>query len=97
MWQVYQTAKTYQVRASDLLGVSDPWTAYCVDNAVARFGSALEAALDAVTGKNDKEINKKRERIMEKWLDIPRRFKSPMASREKSDVVHDVTVQGGVD
>lgn len=64
---------------------------------MAHFGTSLEAELDSVEGKNSKEINKKRERIMEKWLDIPRRFKSPMASRAKSDVVHDITVQGGVD
>lgn len=61
------------------------------------FGSSLEAELDAVEGKTSKEINKKRERIMEKWLDIPRRFRSPMASRAKSEVVHDITVQGGID
>lgn len=61
------------------------------------FGTSLEAALDAVEGKTSAEINKKRERIMEKWLDIPRRFKSPMASRAKSDVVHDITVHGGID
>lgn len=68
-----------------------------MDNAVVHFGSSLEAELDSAEGKTSAEINRKRERIMEKWLDIPRRFKSPMASREKSEVVHDITVQGGVD
>lgn len=64
---------------------------------MAHFGSSLEAELDSVEGKTSAEVNKKRARIMEKWLDIPRRFKSPMASRMKSDVVHDITVQGGID
>lgn len=64
---------------------------------MARFGTALESELDSVEGKTSAEINKKRARIMEKWLDIPRRFKSPMATRAKSDVVHDITVQGGID
>jgi hypothetical protein len=67
-----------------------------LDNAVVHFGSALESELDSVEGKTSAEINKKRQRIMEKWLDIPRRFKSPMASRAKSDTVHDITVQGGI-
>lgn len=61
------------------------------------FGSSLEAALDAVEGKTSAEINKKRQRIMEKWLDLPRRFKSPMAASKQSDVVHDITVHGGID
>lgn len=86
----------YRVRASVLLGVSDPWTAFCLDNAVAHFGTSLEAEMDAVEGKTSAEINKKRQRIMEKWLDLPRRFKSPMATKQ-TDVVHDITVKGGID
>jgi len=67
-----------------------------VDNAVATFGTSLEAELDAVEGKNAKDVTRKRERLMEKWLDMPRRYRSPMATKQ-SDVVHDVTVQGGID
>jgi hypothetical protein len=68
-----------------------------LDNAVAHFGTSLEAELDAVEGKTSAEINRKRQRLMEKWLDIPRRFKSPMAATKQADVVHDITVKGGID
>lgn len=95
MWQVYQTAKTYRVRASELLGISDPWTAFCLDNAVSYFGTSLEAELESIEGKTAKEINKQRERTMDKWMGIPQRYKSPGASKH-SDVVHDVTVRGEV-
>lgn len=67
-----------------------------MDNAVAHFGTSLEAELDAVEAKTAQEINRKRQRIMEKWLDMPRRFKSPMATKQ-DDVVHDITVKGGID
>ena len=97
MWSVYQTAKSASQRPSELLGVSDPWTAFCLDNAVVHFGTSLEAELESVEGKTSAEITKKRTRIMEKWLDIPRRFKSPMAASKHNDLVHDVTVRGGID
>lgn len=68
-----------------------------MDNAVSLFGSTLEAELESVEGKNSKEINGKRTRLMEKWLDMPRKFRSPMASTKKMDVVQEFTVKGEVD
>ena len=59
------------------MAVEDVWLAYCVDNAVHAFGSALEAELKSVKGKTDEEINRKRERILTKWLDLPQRFRNP--------------------
>lgn len=96
LWQTYQTAKQFQVRPSELLGISDPWTAYCLDNAVALFGSTLENELDGVTGKNSKDVARKRERMLTKWLDLPQRYRSPMAAtrRKQSDGEQDTTVQG---
>lgn len=51
--------------------------AYCVDNAVFSFGSALNAELESVEGKNKKEIKIKRERVMTKWLGLPQKFRNP--------------------
>lgn len=45
MWRLYQTAKTWSQRPSDLLGVVDRWAALQFDNAVALFGLYLENAL----------------------------------------------------
>ena len=97
---MFQTAKQFNTRPSELLGVADPWTAYCLDNAVAHFGTSLEAELESITGKTDGEITKKRKRTMEKWLGIEPKYRSPMSAKGGSkmdDVVHDVTVQGGID
>jgi hypothetical protein len=71
-----------------------------LDNAIAHFGNSLTAELDAVEGKTSREINKKRTRIMEKWLDMPMRFRSPGAGRKKqgeeTDVEQEFKVQGDV-
>lgn len=88
VWETYQVAKLWRVRPSALLGIDDVYAAYCLDNAVALFGSNLEAELNSVKGKNDREIEKKRERLMTKWLGLPMKFKSPMATRSaKGDAI----------
>jgi hypothetical protein len=60
-----------------LLDVSDSYTAYCLDNATAEFGQAVEAALHEVTGKTAKEIKDKSMRVLNKWLDRPQKYRSP--------------------
>lgn len=92
-------AKLWNTRPSVLLGVSEPYVAYCLDNSVATFGSALEAELEGVKGKTETEINRKRERLLMKWLDMPLKFKSPagIASRKKKpEIEQQFTVQGEV-
>lgn len=39
-----------------------------LDSAVFTFGSALQSDLDAVDGKTAKDIEKKRKRLMRRWL-----------------------------
>lgn len=51
--------------------------AFCFDSAVSSFGRALEAELDSAEGKNSKEINRKRDRTLRKWLGLPMKFRSP--------------------
>lgn len=51
-----------------------------LDNAVYTFGTALKNELAEVKGKNDKEIERKTKRILDKWLDdgVQRsRFRDP--------------------
>jgi hypothetical protein len=63
---------------------------------VALFGTTLESELESVEGKNAKDTNRKRQRLMTKWLDLPQRYRSPMSSRKRSDSDGDqeITVQG---
>lgn len=60
-----------------MLGVTDVYTAYCLDSAVYTFGRSLESELEQVEGKNKGEIKRKQERLLNKWLDLPQKFRNP--------------------
>jgi len=46
---VYQQAKTWGQRPSQLLGIDDPYTAFCVDEAVWMWGNHVESELNKAT------------------------------------------------
>lgn len=80
LWQMFNLAKTWTCRPSDLVNVQSDWTAFCFDRAVATFGNALQAELDSVEGKNNKVIASKREQVLRKWIPearSTRKFKDP--------------------
>jgi hypothetical protein len=56
------------VRPSELLNINHGVRAFMIDNAVFVFGRALENELHGVDGKNKKEIERKSDRILRKWL-----------------------------
>ena len=68
------------MRPSELLDVESPFAAYCLDNACAAFGQALDGELKSIEGKTKKEIAMKTNRLMAKWLDMPMRFRDPAKS-----------------
>lgn len=71
VWEVYNLAKTWSVMPSQLLGISqeeEPVLAYSVNRSVAVFGNSLTNELEKVEGKNEKDIERKRDRILQKWL-----------------------------
>jgi len=70
-----------------MLGVSDVWTAFCLDRAVHAFGSVLQSELDGVEGKTAQEITRKRERILRTWLELKQQFRNPsgMVGPKKPD------------
>lgn len=70
-------AKTYKTRPSEFIGLDDTFAAFCLDRAVYDYGSAVEAALGEVEGKNKKEIEVKSERVLRKWLDMPAQYRNP--------------------
>ena len=63
-----------------MYGVQGEFRRFCFDSAIITFGTALEAELDSVTGKTDAEINRKRARKLDKWLDRPIKYREPMAT-----------------
>lgn len=92
MWALYNQAKAWATRPSDLLAVGDRWLAFCLDNAVYTFGSALEMELKGTEGKNKKEIQNKQQRTLDKWLDMPLKFRSPGMVGPGDE---EITVRGG--
>lgn len=71
MWSVYNHAKTWSTRPSQLLGLDQPYLAYCVDEAVATWGNHVVNELDKIDGKTDKEVNRKRHNKLLQLLEAP--------------------------
>lgn len=46
MWSLWNMAKSYSCRASELLGVQEPLVAFYVDRAVAAFGSLVDKEIE---------------------------------------------------
>lgn len=69
-WRLYRLAKACFCRPSDLLGVEDRYTAFCLDEAIILWGETLEAELERVTekAKSRKSAEGKQKLILEKWL-----------------------------
>ncbi len=80
MWSLYLNAQTVGARPSDLLDVKDPYAAYCLDSAVAEWGRAVESALHEVEGKTKKDVAKKSDRVLRRWLDMPQRYRDPASA-----------------
>lgn len=62
-------AQQWGVRPSQLVGVSDTYVAYCLDQAVGYYGSWVDAELDKASSKPSKEevaaVEKRKRRIRE--------------------------------
>lgn len=72
-WRLYQLAKTCNCRPSDLLGLTNSYQAFCLDEAVVYFGDALEAELERVSekAKTQRAAEGRRKLVLEKWLQTP--------------------------
>lgn len=84
MWNL---AKAYQSRPSDLLGLPDKVAAYHLDRAVMHFGTQLDEALEKATeqGKRKKPLsaamrNQKIQETLNRWLGTKekKRYRDPM-------------------
>lgn len=62
-----------------MLGITGEARRFMFDNAVFAFGKALSNELSSVEGKNAKEVSRKSQRILDKWLgsDGPKRYRDP--------------------
>jgi hypothetical protein len=84
-----------------MYGIKGEFRQFCFDRAVMTFGGALEAELDAVEGKNKQAIERKRARILDKWLDRPLKFREPMlptgpTASGSNDIEQSFSIPGGM-
>lgn len=83
LFRTYETAKTWNTRPSVLIGITDEFTAFLVDEAVGAFGNLVHAEMDAVEGKGPEDIRMKREMVLNRMLGIEQKFKAPPIERVK--------------
>lgn len=68
---MYNQAKTWNTRPSELAGIEEGYYAYCFDEVIATWGSFVTGELDKIEGKNDKEVSRKRHNKLLQLLEAP--------------------------
>lgn len=71
MWSLYNTSKQWSKRPSEMVGITEEYTAFCFDEAVGLWGSYVVNELEKIEGKNEKEVTRKRHQRLLKLLDAP--------------------------
>jgi len=71
-WKLYRLAQACNCRPSDLLGVENTYAAYCLDEAIVAFGTALENELETVASaaKTARAAEGAQNFVLERWLKI---------------------------
>lgn len=61
---------------AELVFITDPYTAYCINEAVIHFGSTVESAMDAVKtkGKKAAQIRGARENVLRRYVGLAPKF-----------------------
>lgn len=77
-WNLFQEAKGWGCTPSDLLQIEEPYTAYCLNQAVSHFGAYVTGELEKIEGKDSKAVARKRQQKLEQLLRAPgqRKYKS---------------------
>ena len=78
---MFRMAKEYNTRPSDLLGLENEYVAFCVDQVVFRWGSFVQGELDSVEGKDQNQIQGRRELVARRLLEGGSRFVTPTPTR----------------
>jgi hypothetical protein len=83
VWNLYAQARRWRSRPSALLGLTDAYEAFCLDEAIGDLASYIEQELEKVKVKGDKPelLEKRRQAVLESLLtgQVAKRFADPMA------------------
>lgn len=79
---MWNQAQAWSTTPSKLLGFDDgSYGAYCLNEAVYVVGTHITNEMDQVKGKNDKQIRRGRQRVLDRYLSDPsqttRKFADP--------------------
>lgn len=85
LWQLDALARRYNIRPSNVLGIVDDYTAFCLDQAVMLFAAGVQQKLDDIPqgkGKKAPESRKrKQDALLHKLLRMegaaPQKFRDP--------------------
>jgi hypothetical protein len=80
LWRIYQQAKEYNTRPSTLLAITDPYVAYCLDEAAWQFCTTIETEMDNLKSKNERMLPAKKLNHLRERLGLPRLYRDPAGS-----------------
>jgi hypothetical protein len=82
LWQTYLAAQTWNKRPSELLGIVDPYAAYCFDEACGLWGSTISNEMSEVEGRNSADVRMKQMDILSGYLGIDAQYADPTIEDE---------------
>mgnify|MGYP004704949647 CR=1 FL=1 len=81
MWLLDKLAQRYHTRPSELLGIEEEHTAYCLDEAVMVFCAGVQGKIDDVPEGKGKRASEKRQRqqdtLLKQLLRLPEEEEKP--------------------
>lgn len=83
MWGIFRDSKAMGKAPSAMLGILNPYAAYCFDEACLAFGAGCEGVMDAVRtkGKSEKHIRGAKENALRKVLGLEQKYADIRAAR----------------
>lgn len=85
-WGLYQSAKQWVKRPSELVDIQDTYAAYCFDEAIGAWGSYVTSEIEKIEGKDSKSVERKRQNRLMQLLDVApeKRFRQVGRKRPES-------------
>ncbi len=81
VWTLYLESRTWRTTPSQMFEIDDRYVAYCFDEAVAIIGNHISYQLDKVEGKTQKQIEGRRNAVLNRMLGLSPKFKSPIPTK----------------
>lgn len=79
LWQLWQMSQTWTTRPSELIGLTDSYAAWCLDEACMAFGQACEEVMSDARargkGKTDAQRNGAAMNALRKMLGLKQKFR----------------------